>query len=227
MVARRVLPHDGGVSPRWISAVLRIVWPAALVATAHAQSEPCRIDPFGAESIADRAAVLRHGCQGERIDYGLQTLRVRPTDPAPSQAAAHIDAAATRRLGETLLATLRLNWAASGSEEADRLLRTDRSAWAAGTWWRLHPAWALQMNIGREFTQIARTRATLAGIWRPLRNGVLFAEWAGNPDGTEGQRVGLRWWLVPNRLLIEAGGQRLGDLGWADRHVRVNWGLLR
>jgi hypothetical protein len=86
----------------------------------------------------------------------------------------------------------------------------------------------VQVNVGREFTQVARTRATLAGIWRPLRHGVLFAEWAGNAEGTEGQRVGLRWWLVPNRLLLEAGGRRLEALGgWADTHVRVKWGLLR
>jgi len=32
---------------------------------------------------------------------------------------------------------------------------------------------------------------------------------------------------VPNRLLVEAGGQRLADLGWTGHHVSVNWGLLR
>jgi hypothetical protein len=202
----------------------------ALVSTcvalpASAQSAPCRIDPFGAEAVADRAAVLSDGCSGRRVDYGLQTLRARPTDPGPSQVAAHVDAIASQPIGNALLGTLRLNWSAAGSEAANRLLRTERTAWAAGTWWRLDRQWAVQMNVGREFAAVARTRATLAGLWQPLRQGVLFAEWAGNADGTEGRRVGLRWWLVHNRLLLEAGAQRGADTGWADQHLRVNWSL--
>ena len=70
MVAAPTHRHDEDVLPRSIVAVLRSVWPALLVAGVHAQpAAPCRIDPFGAESIADRAAVLKRGCQGERIDY--------------------------------------------------------------------------------------------------------------------------------------------------------------
>lgn len=225
MVATRARRHHANVFPRPIPALLCVLWTAVAAASAHAQT-PCRIDPFGAESAADRAAVLTRGCDGNHVDYQLQSLRARPTDPGPSLIAAHIDAAATRSLGETLLGTLRLNWAGSGSESEDRLLRTERTAWAAGTWWRVDRSWALQLNVGREFSAATRTRATLAGIWQPLRNGVLFAEWSGDAERTDGQRVGLRWWLVRNRLLLEAGAQRVADLGWADQHVSINWGLL-
>ena len=219
--------HDSEVSLRSIPLLLlRWLWPALMVLAAHAQS-PCRIDPFGAESAADRAAVLSRGCGGERVDYRLESLRAQPTDVGPSLVAAHVDAVATRPFGDALLGTMRLNWSGAGSEASDRLLRTERTTWAAGTWWRLDRQWAVQVNIGREFAAVARSRATLAGIWRPLRNTLLFAEWAGNADRTEGQRVGVRWWLVRNRLLLEAGAQRFADLGWADQHVQLNWGLLR
>jgi hypothetical protein len=64
------------------------------------------------------------------------------------------------------------------------------------------------------------------GIWQPLRNGVLFAEWAGSGDGSDAQRVGLRWWLAHNRLVLEAGAQRLVDARWVDQHLRLHWSLL-
>jgi hypothetical protein len=194
---------------------------------AQAQTAACRVDPFGTESAADRAALLTRGCGGEHIDYRLETPRNRPTDPGPSRIAAQVDVVATRPLLSGLLATLQLNWSAAGSEDSDRLLRTERTVWAAGTWWRLSRQWAVQMNVGREFTVAPRTRATLAGIWRPIRSALLFAEWAGNTESTEGQRVGLRWWLVRNRLVLEAGARRLADLGWAERQVTLSFGALR
>lgn len=208
---------------RWSAALgLAVIVPHA------AATAPCRIDPFGAEPAAVRAAVLARGCGGAQIDYRLQSLRARPTDPGPSLVTAHIDAAATRRFGGALLGTLRLNWTGAGSETADRLLRTERTAWAAGTWWRLDRNWALQMNVGREFTShLARTRATLTGIWRPLRRGLFFAEWSGDAERADTRRVGLRWWLLPNRLLLEAGGHRHDTAGWVDRHLRINWSPLR
>lgn len=218
--------HHAQVMPRSISVLLPLLASAFAALPAQAQSLPCRIDPFGAETAADRATVLSSGCSGQQVDYGLQALRARPTDPGPSRVAAHIDAIASQPLGKALLGTLRLNWSAAGSEGSDRLLRTERTAWAAGTWWHLAPAWAVQMNVGREFAGVRRTRATLAGVWQPWRNGTLFAEWAGNGDRTDGQRVGLRWWLAHQRLALEAGTQRGADTGWVDPHLRLHWSLL-
>lgn len=192
-----------------------------------AQTLPCRVDPFGGESVADRASMLARGCGGERVDYRLEALRDRPTDPGPSRVAAQVDAATSQRLGDGLLGTLRMNWSAAGSEAQQHLLRTERTAWAAGTWWQLHRFWAVQMNLGREFTAEPRTRATVAGVWRPIRNAVVFAEWAGTPDATEARRVGLRWWLVRNRLALEAGARHLADGSWADERLSLTFGLLR
>lgn len=213
-----------------LPARLRLPLVTALAAgtTFAAQAEsPCRVDPFGGESAAERAAMLTRGCSGEQVDYRLESLRDKPTDPGPSRVAARLDAITSRPLGDLLLGTLRLNWSAAGSEASDSLLRTERTAWAAGTWWKLDSNWALQMNVGREFAGGPRTRATLAGIWRPVRGAVMFAEWAGTPEGLEGQRIGMRWWLVRNRLSLEAGASRLADTGWDDRQIRLSWGLLR
>lgn len=203
---------------------------AALVAgaaAAQAETLPCRVDPFGGESAAERGAMLSRGCGGEHVDYRLESSRDKPTDPGPSRVAARLDAITSRPLGDLLLGTLRLNWSAAGSEASERLLRTERTAWAAGTWWKLDSDWALQMNIGREVAGGPRTRATLAGIWRPIRGAVMFAEWAGTPEGLDGQRIGMRWWVVRNRLSLEAGARRGADTGWDDRQIRLNYGLLR
>ncbi len=206
--------------------LLRLLLTAVLAAGAGAQAAPCRIDPFGAESIVERTRTLMRGCTGVRVDYGLRTARAQPTDSGPSRVDAHLDATTTRGWGQVLLGTLRLSWAGSGSEQVDRF-GTDRVAWAAGAWLQPHPSWAVQMNIGREDTGIARTRAVFAGIWRPLHTAAVFAEWAGDGQVSAGQRLGLRWWLVPNRLVLEAGGQRAAALGWTDRRVSLHWGLLR
>lgn len=216
--------------PTALRSIRTFVAAAGLAAAAGAwaqASAPCRPDPFGALSAADRAALLARGCGGERVDYRLESLRDQPTDPGPSRLAAQIDAATTRPLADRLLGTLRLNWTAAGSERSDSLLRRQRTTWAAGTFWQPERSFGLQMNFGREFADaVPRTRATLAGIWRPLRNAVLFAEWAGDAEQTEGHRVGLRWWLVRNRLSLEAGASRPADAGWADRRIRISYGLL-
>jgi hypothetical protein len=198
------------------------------VACARAQTATpvCRVDPFGAESAADRAHSLAHTCGGERVDYQLQSHRVRPTDPGPSRLFAHVDAVASRPLWDGVLGTLRLNWSGSMSDETERL-RTERTALAAGGWLQLDRALALQLSLGREFAAATRTRATVAGIWQPVRSGLMFAEWAGNNAGTEGHRVGLRWWLIANRLALDAGARYLNEVGWADQQVAITFGVLR
>lgn len=195
-------------------------------APASPLAQPCRVDPFGSLSVAERATMLTRGCGGEHVDYRIETQRVRPTDPGPGRVAARVDAARSEPLGAGLLGTLRMQWAAAGSDATEGL-RTERTSWAAGTWWPLHRNLALQMNLGREFTDGPRTRATVAGVWRPVRSALMFVEWAGTPDATEGQRVGLRWWLVRNRLALEAGARHLADGSWADEQVSVKFGLLR
>ena len=189
-------------------------------------AQPCRVDPFGSTPAADRAAMLTRGCGGERVDYRIETQRVRPTDPGIGRVAAQVDAARSDPLADGLLGTLRMRWTAAGSDATDRLLHTERTSWAAGTWWTLHRNWALQMNLGREFALEPRTRATVAGVWRPVRNALMFVEWAGTPEVNEGRRVGLRWWLVRNRLALEAGARHLAEGGWADEQVSVKFGLL-
>jgi hypothetical protein len=205
----------------WIAALL-----LGLAAPAWADAPPCRVDPFGAESAADRDSSLARPCGGERVDYQLHAHRVRPTDTGPSLVSAHVDAVASRPLWAGLLGTLRLNWSGSMSDETERL-RTERTSVAAGGWLRLHRAWALQMSVGREYTVAARTRATVAAIWRPVRRSVLFAEWAGSAAGTEAHRVGMRWWLMRNRLALDVGARHIGQAGWVDQQVALTFGLLR
>jgi hypothetical protein len=78
----------------------------------------------------------------------------------------------------------------------------------------------VQTNYGLEHTGAERSRATVASVWKPVKTGVLFAEWAGSEAGTEAHRVGGRWWLIPRKLAIDLGARHLPDgPGWVDRRI--------
>jgi hypothetical protein len=209
----------------------RLILPLAfgLLAASAQAAQPCRVEPFGRESAADRARDMARPCGGEHLKWNLSaTPRRAMLSGQPNVVRARLDSFTTRRFGPGMLATLKLNWAASGDSFARRF-QTDRMALAAGGWFRFDRRLALQANIGREKTSAARTRATLATVWQPMREALLFAEWAGTEAGTEMHRVGARWWLLPRRLALDFGATARPDdgLGWEERRIGVTYGLLR
>lgn len=203
---------------------------AAGLFTAPAQADqPCRVEPFGVETAADRARDFTRHCSGEQVKWNLSaTPRRAMLSGHPNIVRAQLNSLTTQRFGSGMLATLKLNWAASGDSFARRF-RTERMALAAGGWFRFDPRWALQANIGREKTGEARTRATVATVWQPVRAALVFAEWAGSEAGTEMHRIGARWWLVPRRLALDFGAIARPDdgFGWEERRIGVTYGLLR
>ncbi len=209
-------------------AGLLVALAAGLGAAPVQASQPCRVEPFGVESAADRARDFMRSCSGEQLKWDLSaTPRSAMLSGHPNIVRAQLHSLTTQRLGSGMLATLKLNWAASGDSFARRF-RTERMVLAAGGWFRFDPRWALQANIGREKTADARTRATVATVWQPVRAALVFAEWAGSDAGTEMHRVGARWWLVPRRLALDFGAVARPDdgLGWEERRIGLTYGLL-
>ena len=191
----------------------------------HAAAQPaCRVDPFGQPSAADGEQLLRQGCGGGHLRWNVETPRARPEDAGPSLLQAQVASSISRPLPYGLLGTLKFDWAGV-REESDGELRTERSALAAGGLVRLGDGLALQMNLGRELTEL-RSRATLATLWQPLRSTTAFAEWAGSAGGTEAQRLGARWWLLPQRLALDVAATHLPDgSGWNDQRIGLTLAL--
>ena len=190
---------------------------AALCIGAQAQ-QACRVDPFGEQSVAEGERLLRQGCGGEHLQWNVETPRARPEDAGPSLLQAQVVTSVSRPFAYGLLGTLKFDWAGL-RDESDGELRTERSALAAGGLLRVSDGLALQMNVGRELTDL-RSRATLATLWKPTRSATAFAEWAGSESGTEAQRLGARWWLLPQRLALDVAATHLPDgVGWSDHRI--------
>jgi hypothetical protein len=198
-------------------AIAALLLGAALCMGAQAQ-QACRVDPFGQQSAAEGESLLRQGCGGEHLKWNLETPRARPEDAGPSLLQAQVVTSVSRPLAYGLLGTLKFDWAGL-RDETDGELRTERSALAAGGLVRIGDGLALQMNLGRELTDL-RSRATVSTLWQPTRSATAFAEWAGSETGTEAQRLGARWWLLPQRLALDVAATRLPDgIGWSDHRI--------
>ena len=184
----------------------------------------CPVDPFGQQSAADGEQLLRQGCGGGHLQWKVETPRARAEDAGPSLLQAQVATSISQPLPYGLLGSLRLDWAGMRAE-SDGELRTERSALAAGGLVRFGDALALQMNLGRELTEL-RSRATLATLWQPMRSATAFAEWAGSEAGTEVQRLGARWCLLPKRLALDVAATHLPDgSGWNDHRIGLTLAL--
>jgi hypothetical protein len=191
---------------------------AAVLCTPVQAQQACPVEPFGAQSAAAGEQLLREDCGGRHLQWSLETPRARPEDAGPSLLQAQLVSSVSQRLPYGVLGTLKFDWAGTRAE-ADGELRTERTLVAAGGLLPLSEQLALQMNLGREFAA-ERSRATVATVWQPTRRTLAFAEWAGTETGTDTQRLGARWWLLPNRLALDVAATRLPDgIGWSDHRV--------
>jgi len=187
----------------------------------------CPTEPFSDVSAAQRAALLSGQCSSENSNWKLDTPRAKPADAGPSLVKAQFNTGVSRQFS-SLQGMLKFNWAGLRNEWVGGGLRTEQAALAAGGLIRLGDMWAVQMNLGRELTGAARSRATMASIWQPTSRGLLFAEWAGSDTGTEARRVGGRWWLVPGKLVMDVGARYMPEgVGWIDQRVGLTLDLSR
>jgi hypothetical protein len=197
-----------------------------VIACAHAEGlQPCPVEPFGEVAVDARESLLRKGCGGEHRRWYVETPRARESDPGPSMVRTEFDSVTSEPLGAGLLGTVRMSWSGFGNQEEGGL-RTERATVAAGGTWRLADAFALQFSLGREMTGLPRSRATMGGTWSPIDSGVVFAEWAGTPEGTEDHRLGARWWLLPRQLSIDFSARQLpAGGGWIDHRYGLTFSV--
>lgn len=125
----------------------------------------------------------------------------------------------TRTL-EDWRSTLQLDWAGARTGSMSGL-RTERATLGASTLLRLDD-WALHVKLGRELAGTPSTRATFASLWQPTRSALVFAEWAGSHLGTQGHRLGARWWPVPGLMAFDFAARQLpGSSAWVDQRISL------
>ncbi len=184
--------------------------PPVLPASAFIVPQPCRVDPYGDANAEQREQQLDRACGLDQVQMRADGPRVQPQAGAVAMATPklEVDQLLSRQEG-WLTHSLRLGWSAALDDKAGRL-QTDHALVAAGTMLRLNDDWAVDMNVGRDVGAKLPTRTTFTGLWRPLDEGMVFAQLAPEAAGLAGT-VGLRWWLVPRRLVFDVAARRSAD----------------
>lgn len=75
----------------------------------------------------------------------------------------------------------------------------------------LNEQWTLHLNLGRERNKLEQTSTNshaAALVWTPDPRWQLFAEVLGHTSGPASQNMGLRWWLLPDKLGLDATAGR-------------------
>ena len=184
--------------------------PPVLPDSAFVVPQACRVDPYGDANPEQRELQLDRACGLDRTQMRLDGPRVEPKVATVSTATPKfgVDELVSRQDG-WLTNSLRLGWSAALDDKVGRM-QTDHALMAAGTMLRLNEDWAVDMNVGRDVGAKLPTRATFTGLWRPLDDGMVFAQLAPETAGLA-STVGLRWWLVPKRLVFDVAAHRSAD----------------
>jgi len=95
----------------------------------------------------------------------------------------------------------------------------------------IDPQWTVHLNLGRERNKIDQRSTTTYGaalVWTPHERWALFAELNGDTKTSTRQSLGLRYWLVPEQLGLDATTSRTNatpdsrawglGLGWYGLH---------
>lgn len=75
----------------------------------------------------------------------------------------------------------------------------------------LDAQWTLHLNLGRERNKLDQVSANNFGAalaWAPHERWLVFAEVVGHSNTPATQAVGLRWWLLPEQLALDATTSR-------------------
>ncbi len=195
---------------------------------AFADRRDCPLDPFTTLSTDDRQQLLRKDCGRDRLRLGVDGSRVQLAQPQPAvlldqsggapQAPVKLEVDQLQSqqwsaLDTPLTTSVRLGWQGSRDGRLGQVQSDQRALVATGGLLRLGPDVALDMSIGRLRsgnlkTGEARTRTAVTGLWRPMGQHMLYAQWSEETNGVVAREVGVRWWLQPGRVSLDVGARR-------------------
>jgi hypothetical protein len=192
----------------------------------------CHVNALGYDNATEREkALARQDCGGDHLQVKLQTAdKPVATIPNSTQTAAlgaspgplHAQMSTTMSERFSLFRTdVRFGWSGARNDFSGRVRTASANVAATGSV-LLDPGWMLQAGLGREMAAGPRTRTTLASVWQPMYQALVYAEWAGIDGVNDGQVVGGRWWLVPRRLALDINARHAPDgSGWTDQRVAI------
>ena len=198
--------------------------------TAFAAPRHCPLDPFANPSTDDRVQLLQKGCGRDRLHLGVDGSRVElaTVQPAALLGSAPASAQAPLKLevdqlhsqqwsalSAPLTTSVRMGWQGSREGRLGQVQSDQRALLATGGLLKLGPDAALDMSVGRLRSGTLksgelRTRTSVTGLWRPMGEHMVYAQWAEEPTGVA-REVGVRWWLQPGRLSLDMGARRSAD----------------
>jgi hypothetical protein len=195
---------------------------------AFADRRDCPLDPFTTLSTDDQLQLLRKDCGRDRLRLGVDGSRVQLAQPqaaalleqAPASSQApvklEVDQLHSQQwsaLDTPLTTSVRLGWQGSREGRLGQVQSDQRALVATGGLLRLSPDVALDMSVGRlrsgnlKVGEV-RTRTAVTGLWRPLGQHMLYAQWSEETNGTVARELGVRWWLQPGRVSLDLGARR-------------------
>lgn len=174
--------------------------------SAFARAPNCDLEPFADLDSGRGERLLERDCGPEHRDTRLDVPRVQLV--ATGVPRVDVEQTVSTRW-DSLIASARLGWSGASDEKQTRM-STQRALIAAGGLLKLDEDWALEMKVGRDAGPGLRTRATMAGLWRPVGEHLLFLQFAAEEGGVA-QAVGLRYWLLPGRASFDLLARRSPD----------------
>ncbi|WP_157270929.1 hypothetical protein [Azohydromonas aeria] len=216
--------------------------------TAFTAPLSCNVDPFASLSTDERQQQLRKSCGRDQLRLGVDGSRVvLPTvqqaalldkpPPASPQAPARLELDQQRSeqwsaLDTPMTTSVRLGWQGSREGRLGQVSSDQRALLATGSLVRLGPDAMLDVSVGRQRTGNwrsgeIRTRTAVTGLWRPLGEHMVYAQWADEATGIA-REVGLRWWLQPGRVALDVGARRNAEGQLLEPRVSLSMsGFLR
>ncbi|MEY4765427.1 MAG: hypothetical protein RI907_2100 [Pseudomonadota bacterium] len=168
----------------------------------------CQLEAWSAHGKGSHESHVGPACGvGGGLEFGAEYVWSHPRSSGPQGRA--VGAKWAPEWLEWEGARFGLKW--TGSQERDASDEAPAWHWQGGSWAGiasvpLNPFWTVHANFGQQHARgPAKTSTTygLALVWTPRDEWVLFSEVLGDNHSPAGQSVGLRFWLIPDKLGLD------------------------
>lgn len=187
-----------------------------------AEAGTCQIEAWQDRQDSETARFLGAACGlTDRLEAGLEFARSRAGDDRAQARALAVKWVPPSWQWQDWQFGLKLGLGQSRASGA-AWHSSDRSALLLASW-APHADWAVHINVGHAHRPLDNRHArqgAVAVTWQPHPRWLAFAEIAGDQHDDVSRAAGVRWWLLPDVLGLDATVQKTHR---SDAHT--GWGL--